>query len=196
MPQTTSTPANVNAPIFIEPVLRLANNLTQIWIAVSNADPNYGGCQVFLSTDGGNSYPNITQTLTGSAITGKLYGKTGPPPPIRTRPTIWRSILPRATENWTPTRPSTRTISPIPATSPAAGNTSIPYELMTYAVATLTATSKYTLEATGGNHLRRGVFYGAPSATGVDHPAGSRFVFLGTQAPGILKLTLDWRFRR
>ena len=192
VPQTTSTPANVNAPIFIEPVLRLANNLTQIWIAVSNADPNYGGCQVFLSTDGGNSYPNMAGTLTGSAITGKLSADW----PAAADPDSTNNLALDLTES-NGELDSYQTVDQDNFTYPcyvAGGSASIPYELMTYAVATLTATSKYTLEATGGNHLRRGV-YGAPSAgQGVDHPAGSRFVFLGPQAPGILKLTLDSRW--
>jgi putative tail protein len=68
-PNSQSVPASVNAPIFLEPVPRLANNLSQLWVVVSDADPIYGGCVVYLSTDGGNSY-NPVGTLVGSAITG------------------------------------------------------------------------------------------------------------------------------
>ena len=119
VPSTTDTPANVNAPIFIEPVLRLTNNVSQLWIVVSDADPNYGGCQVFLSTDGDSSYPNVVGTLTGSAITGVLTADW-PPRLIPIRPTISRSTSPKAMESSLPTRQSTRTISPIPARSLAA----------------------------------------------------------------------------
>ena len=77
----------------------------------------------------------------------------------------------------------------------AGGNATIPYELMSYAVATLTAPNQYTLQATGtSNRLRRAVF-GAPSAgQGVAHATGSRFAFLGPQAPGVLKLDMDPRW--
>jgi hypothetical protein len=66
------------------------------------------------------------------------------------------------------------------------------YELMTYAVATLTAANKYTLQATGsGNFLRRSIF-DAPSSSGigVDHPSGSRFAVVGPGSQGILKMTM------
>lgn len=67
----------------------------------------------------------------------------------------------------------------------------IPYELMTYAVANLTAPFMYTLQATGaGNHLNRGVF-GAPSlGQGIDHPNNSRFALLPPSGQGIAKLPL------
>ena len=68
------------------------------------------------------------------------------------------------------------------------------YELMSYAVATMTAANKYTLEATGGNELRRAV-YGQPQPNqGDDHPAGSRFAYIGQGALGILKLNIDSLF--
>jgi hypothetical protein len=66
------------------------------------------------------------------------------------------------------------------------------YELMSYAVADMTAASMYTLDATGsGNQLRRAV-YGEPAPNqGDDHPAGSRFAYVGQGAAGIVKLTID-----
>lgn len=72
----------------------------------------------------------------------------------------------------------------------AAAPTQIPYELMTYAVATLTSPNMYTLSATGGNHLNRGVF-GAPlNGVGVDHPTNSQFALLLPSGQGIAKLPL------
>lgn len=59
------------------------------------------------------------------------------------------------------------------AATPASG-----YELMSYAVATLTAANQYTLKATGtGNHLNRAI-YGAPPLGGTAHATGDRFAFL------------------
>jgi hypothetical protein len=63
---------------------------------------------------------------------------------------------------------------------------------MTYAVATLTGTNKYTLKATGaGNFLRRSIF-DAPSSSGVgiDHPLGMRFAVVGPSQAGTLKMTM------
>jgi hypothetical protein len=71
------------------------------------------------------------------------------------------------------------------------GTSDIPYELMTYAVATLTGTNLYTLSATSGNKLRRAV-YGAPqSLAGVSHASGSRWAFLSPDGTGILKVDMD-----
>jgi hypothetical protein len=45
--------------------------------------------------------------------------------------------------------------------------------------------------ASGGNHLRRAVDNAPLLGQGVDHPNGSRFAFLGPQAPGIFKIGLN-----
>ena len=73
----------------------------------------------------------------------------------------------------------------------AGGTPAVPYELMTYGVATLTSVFNYTLQATGaGNHLDRAVF-GAPTPTeGTDHPNGSAFALLPPSGQGICKLPL------
>ena len=66
------------------------------------------------------------------------------------------------------------------------------YELMSYAVATLTGTNKFELMATGsGNELRRSIQL-APSSTGagVGHSAGARFALITPAATGILKLPM------
>ena len=63
-------PASVNTPIFLEPVLRLSETTQpQLEIVVSDSDPNYGGCAVYISTDGGTSYNPIGQCV-GNGITG------------------------------------------------------------------------------------------------------------------------------
>jgi hypothetical protein len=69
------------------------------------------------------------------------------------------------------------------------------YELMTYAIATLTSPNKYELMATGGgNKLRRSV-YGAPTPNfGVNHSPGTRFAFLNPSGVGMAKIPLDPRW--
>ncbi len=65
------------------------------------------------------------------------------------------------------------------------------YELMSYAVATLTGANQYTLEATGGgtNHLNRAV-YGAPPTGGVAHSSGARFAFVDPSKTGQLHVNI------
>lgn len=75
---------NVNAPVIIEPNSTLAD--PEIWIAASGSggtyDPNWGGAQVWLSTDNVNySYKgDITQPARMGALTANLaaYGGANP----------------------------------------------------------------------------------------------------------------------
>lgn len=190
-PNSNITPASVNLPIIFEPVPRLSEKTSpQLWAVVSDVDPNYGGCAVYISTDGGTSY-NLVGQINGNAVTGVT------------------------TADWPPANdPDTTHDLPIDLTESlgslisyqvadednfvypcyiAGGNATIPYGLMAYAVATLTAANKYTLKATGGgtNHLRRCVF-GAPAVlTDVDHPLGSRWAFLNPSGQGIFKIAMD-----
>jgi hypothetical protein len=73
----------------------------------------------------------------------------------------------------------------------SAATPEVPYELMTYGVATLTAVYNYTLMATGtGNHLDRAVLGAPTTGVGVDHPNGSAFALLPPSGQGICKLPL------
>lgn len=69
----TEGAGDVNAPIVFEPVPRLCanQNQAQLWLVVSSSADNYGGCQVYISTDGGDSYNPAGDPLLGSAITGE-----------------------------------------------------------------------------------------------------------------------------
>ena len=62
----------VNTPIILEVPTRMAqnSNIPELWLIVSDADPNYGGCIPTISTNGGSSY----QQLTGLNNTGKILG--------------------------------------------------------------------------------------------------------------------------
>jgi Putative phage tail protein len=69
----TETAGDVNPPIIFEPVPRLCaeQNQAQLWVVVSSSADNYGGCQVYVSTNGGSSYNPAGDPLLGSAITGE-----------------------------------------------------------------------------------------------------------------------------
>src|SRR6185437_4118313 len=71
-PNVDAVPANVNAPIIFEPPLRMClSGKPEVWFVVSDSDPNYGGCVVYTSTDGGATYKPVG-TITGNAATGVL----------------------------------------------------------------------------------------------------------------------------
>ena len=197
-------PQSVNTPIIFEPVPRLYSNANQpqLWCVVSCPDPNYGGCAVLLSTDGGSSY-NQVGTLTGSATTGYLLDDW----PAANDPDTATNLYVDLSESLgtlASYAAADRDNFTYPCYVAGGGSYSIPYELMTYNVAVMTAANEYELMATGtGNELRRGVF-GAPAmAIGVDHPGpvsspvtlGSRFAFLANPAlaapTGIFKLAMD-----
>jgi hypothetical protein len=213
---------NVNPPVIFEPVSRLySGTKPQLWLVVSSPSTNYGGAQVYVSTDGGASYNPLGDPLIGSAITGNVEADW----PAAADPDTTNDLRVDLTEchgvldsyalsdednfvypcyvsgSDVPliVKMNGVTIAELANTAFAMNGTIIAqsggfgYELMTYANAQLTATSKYTLKATGaGNKLRRAVF-NAPDNTGlgIDHPAGQRFAFLWPSGTGILKVNMD-----
>jgi len=68
-------PDSVNTPVIFEPNATLTGGVAQVWIAASGgasgvADPNWGGCNVWLSADGTNY--SMVGTITGPARMGVL----------------------------------------------------------------------------------------------------------------------------
>ena len=90
LPATTPAPTPVNPqesagdanpPIIFEPTPGLYPGMSgdQIWVVVSSDDENFGGAQIFVSTDGGASYnpapggaDGNSNIVVGSAITGTV----------------------------------------------------------------------------------------------------------------------------
>ena len=64
-------PGDVNTPIIFEPTSVVTGGVQQIWFAASGAPGQFGGCSVWLSTDGGVSYYKIG-TVVGSNAQGLL----------------------------------------------------------------------------------------------------------------------------
>ena len=191
-PDPTVSAGDINVPVIFEPVPRLYANASQaqLWMVVSSSNADYGGCQVYVSTDGGSSYVPLG-TIMGNGVTGHSTGDW----PAHADPDTTNNLPLDLTEsNGSLLSYSTADENNFvyPCYIAGGGAFSIPYELMTYAIATLTGTNLYTLMATGGGHeLRRGVF-GAPSpGVGVDHPTTSRFAFLNPSGQGILKVNMD-----
>lgn len=211
---------NVNPPIIFEPVSRLySGTKAQLWLVISSPATNYGGAQVYVSTDGGASYNPLGGPVIGNATTGVLTADW----PAATDPDTTNDLAVDLTESLGTlesyavsdednfvypcyvagqqliVQMNGTTIAILANTTikmngvKIASSGDFGYELMTYANAVLTAANKYTLKATGaGNHLRRAVF-NAPDNTGngIDHPATSRFAFLSPAGTGILKVNMD-----
>jgi hypothetical protein len=186
-PGKLHVPDSVNAPAFIEAVAGMEDSPTgpELWIGISDADPLYGACQVYVSTDGGTSYKLLGSAI-GNAVTGAVQTEW----PGGQDPDTTNDLHVDLTESLG------ALLSYGIADEDAfvypcyveGGSAEVPYEVMSYAVADPTGANKYALKATGGgNHLRRGAFFTAIA----DHPVGKRFVFLDPTSKGIFKFALD-----
>lgn len=200
-PGASAPPGNVNAPIFIETVPALTPYGPELWICVSGAGAAYGGCSIWLSTDGGSDYgPQPIGTVTGRQTMGAVYSANYPnhadPDNTNTLDVdLTQSLgvltgVSAATQNalgslWYLAGGGTVTVN---------GHTlTIPYELGAFQAANLLATNKYGLAPPN----RRGV-YGTPTAA---HPIGSAFSYLNdglvfrmALTPALIGVTLYFKF--
>ena len=74
VPNWSAAPGNVNTPLIFEPPAALLSGDLEIWIALSGG-PNWGGAQVWLSSDG-SSYA-FAGTISGAATQGVLTATIG-----------------------------------------------------------------------------------------------------------------------
>ncbi len=276
---------DVNPPVIFEPTPGLYPGLggDQIWVVVSSGNPNFGGAQLFVSTDGGASYNPCpggadanSNIVIGSATTGILTadwpaasdpdtannlevnlaesdgvlesistaaennfelpcyvqsdqlamqvdgsvnvngGNVGAAYPFSLEvggtavaslgeidvETVQVAVLGMASGS--PLAIEVGGILICAAQQVDVNGTAIAvdgaggfgYELMSYAVASLTAPNQYALQATGaGNFLRRAILDAPDSVgTGVDHGAGARFALLNPSGQGILKMALPSQY--
>lgn len=165
---------------------------------ITVAGTNYGGCIVEISTDGGASYNKLGPNggvIQGNATTGVSTADW----PLHVDPDTTNDLAVDLTESLgslNSFQVADEDNFVYPCYVAGGGGNPIPYELMSYALANLTAPNQYTLKATGGgtNKLRRAVYAAPTPGTGVDHPTGSRFAFLDPNNPnaaGILRVPLD-----
>lgn len=189
-PDNGETPDSINEPIFLEPVARLAGlgNAPELWIGVSDPAENYGGAIAYLSTDGGSSYVPVG-TINGNAATGVTVGDF----PVAPDPDTANDLAVDLTESLG-SLSNYGTADRDNFVYPGyleGGAGAIPYELISWDTADLTAPYQYTIRATGGSEIRRSVFSAPTAGAGVDHPDASRFLFLDPTGQGLLKLQLD-----
>jgi hypothetical protein len=177
--QANQLVASVNAPYFFEPTAALAVALSMsaeggVAIAVSDSDPNYGGCIVNVSTDGGESY-NAIGTMPGNSNMGVTYSAdylSAPNPD--TTDTLYVNLTESDGELDSYSTAQQNQLVPLmlldnsgsPGTGSAGGyTTTIPYEIIAYGTTTLTSAFKYSMAPT----ILRGQLGTVPA----DHPLGS-----------------------
>jgi len=218
---TNESAGDVNAPLIFEPVPQLCaeQNQAQLWLVISSSSADYGGCQVYVSTDGGSSYNAAGPPLNSNAIMGLLTAVW----PAANDPDTTNNLFLDMSESGEPVQSislqeENQFLLPCIVTGAditienngtAVASISLPdfendgtlvcepslafnYELMAYAVATLTSTNAYELMATGsGNELRRSV-YDAPNTggVGITHSVGETFAVLPPDGQGIFKINM------
>ncbi len=168
-------PGTVNAPVIFETIPAISN-VPQIWICASGQAEFYGGCVVYLSTDGGTTY-NPVGTIIGRQSQGLVYSSNFPnhpdPDTVNTLNVDLSESLGVLNTFTTTQRDAFQSLCWLEGggTTTVNGVTlTIPYELIAYATANLSAANKYAIPPT----IRRGV-YGTPTAA---HNIGSKFSFL------------------
>ena len=168
-----AAPGNTNPPILFEPPPALSGGDLEVWI-VASGGPNWGGCQVWVSTDG-NTY----------AYAGTIYrgGRQG---------VLTAALASHADPDTTDTLAVDLSQSQGQLLSgtmaDADGFVCLCYtdgELVSFETATLTAPCKYNL-----SYLRRGV-YGTPIGA---HSAGATFARLGPNDPSLFKYVYPQSF--
>lgn len=200
----SAAPGSVNVPIIFEPVARLNEfqNQASLWIIVSGSDPNYGGNNVWMSTDGGATYgPSPVGTMNGNPIMGTVFSAPYPasPDPDATNHLfvdlgesagVLQSFTTAQRDAFTPLC----YIENGGAITVNGQNFLIPYEIVSYATANLISGNQYDITPT----IRRGVF-STPST--FSHPVGSKFAFLDKNAvvqvkldPALIGKTLFFKF--
>jgi len=174
----SATPDSVNTPIIFEPPKALVST-PQLWVAASGgsggaADPNWGGCNIWISTDG-NSYVQIG-TIEGAAMMGVLTASLASH--SGANPDNSDTLAVNLAE-------SGGVLSTVTSLDAQLGSTLciVDSELLSYTTATLTAANQYAL--TG---LYRGL-YGTAVAS---HASGANFAFLAGN--GICKYNLPAQY--
>lgn len=153
-------PQSINAPVFIEPTLELLQKTNiELWVALSSPDPLWGGCNIYVSTDGVSfqyldrfEKKSMQGVLTASLSSGSVIDTTN---------TLSISMA-----------ESLGTIESSPTQSDATNLNTLCFvdgELLAFGAATLTGSNAYDL-----TYLVRGAYGSTISA----HDSGANFVRL------------------
>ena len=159
-------PGLVNTPIIFEPPAGMLpeGSGPQVWFLISGADPNFSGCVIYVSVDGGATYQPLSNA--GPANTGVLTADY----PNNTDPDTTDQLKIDLTESNGSISPQTQQIADgfaDPCFIAGAGST---FEVVCPTAATLTSAEHYTL----GTYIRRAV----EGTVAMDHPTSSRFAII------------------
>lgn len=140
-------PGPVSAPVLFEATARLSKSgAYELWMGLSGASPNWGGCRIWMSTDGTNY--QVIGKQEGNARAGWLTNNvaTGSDPDTTNtvKVELYNTLLQLLGGN--------ASVADNLYTLCMMGSGA--YELFSYETATLTAAGKYNLTT----YLRRGVF--------------------------------------
>jgi hypothetical protein len=159
-------PGNTNAPIIFEPTAALSGGLIEAWV-IASGGADWGGCQVWISTDGS------TYGLAGTSYRGGRQGVLTGNLPAMADPDTTDTLAVDLTESRGQLLSGT--------SADADSYVTLCYcdgELLAYSTATLTAPSHYDL-----TYLRRGV-YGTAIGS---HAAGTQFARFGPNDPSLFR---------
>ncbi|HVH78886.1 MAG TPA: hypothetical protein VM782_05825 [Stellaceae bacterium] len=159
-------PGNTNTPIVFEPPAALTGGTNEVWL-IASGGADWGGCQVWISTDG--SHYGLAGTIYRGARQGVLTATLPAASDPDTADTLAVDL----------TRSQGQLLSGTQAD--ADSYVTLCYcdgELLSYETATLTATYKYSL-----TYLRRGAYGTAIGA----HAAGAAFARFGPNDPSLFR---------
>lgn len=162
----TVDPGDANTPVIFDPPPDLTGGLREAWI-VATGGPNWGGCQVWISTDG------TTYTQAGTILRGGRQGILTATLPSHSDPDTVNTLSVDMTESEGQLLSGTMADADNHVTLCYVGG-----ELISYETATLTSAYHYDL-----TYLRRGA-YGTTIAS---HSAGANFARVGPTDSSILR---------
>lgn len=169
-PNAYAPPGAINTPIIFEALSRLNDQIGHtVWFGLSGANPNWGGCRIWVSLDG------VTYQQAGTAIGPTKMGKLTFLLPATADPDTSDTLAIDVSSS----------LAVLQSFTPAECNAfaSLCYvgtagvgELISYQDATVTGSFTYNL----GTILRRGVYNSAIAA----HAVGDDFMFLDNTVEG------------
>lgn len=154
-----AAPGSVSAPVIFEPPLVLSGQNNSLWIAVGSSSANWGGCQVWVSTDGTN-YKHV-----GTITNASRYGATTADFPSGSDPDTADTLSVDLSESLGLLNGGSQADADSHNLLALVGS-----EVISFSACMLTSAYKYDLAA----YIRRGLFGTAV----VDHPSGTVFVRL------------------
>ena len=180
--QLNALPGDVNPPIIFEPGPQLTNDRAQVFVIVTGASLDWGGCIVNLSLD------NTTFGPVGTIMRGGIQGVTTNTFPSHADPDTVDTLSVDISMSDGQIIAGTVNDADHGVTLLYVGG-----ELVCYTAATLTSAFNYDLDT----YIRRG-FYGSPIGS---HGAGSQFAFVSTSTfqenflPQLIGTTVYFKFQ-